>query len=198
MLEARLEKARGQANGLANQQRFEEALAVWEELRKTNPEQQQLIQAEVEKLQQAQARVKEEQRKGQLNAILARAEKAKEAGQWETVIAVLEEYLSLEPADEKILLDLDKARQKQLETQVQDLQTKALNLSRQEQFDEALAAWKELLKLAPQEEQTVQAEIGKLEASSHTGKNLCRSADSLCSKEFRSSGEPAQKDHYSG
>ncbi len=98
-----------------------------------------------------------------MQAILARAERTREAGQWEQTIAALEEYLTLEPADEKVQQDLEKARQQLTETQVEGLKTRAHSLARQEHFDEALAAWQGLLKLAPQLEQTIQPEIEKLQ-----------------------------------
>ena len=72
-METRLEEARSRANNLVRQEHFEEAAAIWEEMLKSNPGEQPAILAEVERISQAQALAKQELRKQQLNALLARA-----------------------------------------------------------------------------------------------------------------------------
>ena len=96
-----------------------------------------------EKVQVRITTVKAEQRKEQLQAVLARADRAAGAGRWGLVIAALEEYLTLEPGDAKVQTRIEAARQKLAETQVEEARTRARNLSRQERFEEAMAAWNE-------------------------------------------------------
>jgi len=184
LMETRLEEARGRANNLARQEHFDEALAIWEEMLKSSPREQTSILAEVEKIQQVQAQAKEELHKQQLNSLLVRADRANGTGRWELVVAVLEEYLSFEPRDEAIKKRLEEAHRKQTETQVKEIQNKARSLSRQERFEEAQAAWQELLKIAPAQAQAVQAEIDKLHPARELAKAYAEAQQAFTEKNY--------------
>ena len=101
LFDSRFEEARGRADSLARQEHFEEALAVWEEVLKTNPEKRETIALQQQKLSQLQAKAKEEQHKQQLNTILEYADQAKGIGRWGQVISALEEYLYSSQATKK-------------------------------------------------------------------------------------------------
>ncbi|MBN1450818.1 MAG: tetratricopeptide repeat protein, partial [Anaerolineales bacterium] len=57
LTEAQVEEARARARGLARQERFEEAIAAWNEYLKINPSDDQTVQAEIEKVHKAQTLV---------------------------------------------------------------------------------------------------------------------------------------------
>jgi len=116
-----------------------------------------------ENVQKRLAAIKEEQHKALLVVLLARADHAQQAGRWGLVIAALEDYLQAEPADLKISQRLESARQKQTEIQLDEMQSKARSLSHQERFDEAMSAWQELQKFAPEQAGTFQIEIEKVQ-----------------------------------
>ncbi len=120
------------------------------------------IDPQNEKVQKRLETIREEQRKAGLAAILARADRARQAGRWGLVIAALEEYLAQEPRDANIQARIVEARQKLTEAQADEARTRAISLTRQERFEEALVAWDEYRKINPADEQTVQVEIEKI------------------------------------
>jgi tetratricopeptide (TPR) repeat protein len=180
----RLEEARSRAANLARLERFADALLVWEDLRQSHPELGKTIDNEIEKVKQAQIQAELNQENQQRSAIWERVERARETGRWEEAISALEEYLKLEPGDEKALQELEKARQRQVEKQVEDLQAKAHNLAHQEHFDEALAVWQELLVLAPDQEQTVRDESEQLQQNRLLAESYSEAQAALAKKSY--------------
>jgi len=137
-----------------------------------------------EKVQQRLGIVKSEQRKEQLQAILARADRAAGAGRWGLVIAALEEYLTLEPEDAKVQSRIEEARQKLTEAQVEEARSRARGLSRQERFEEAITAWNEYQKINPSDNQTVQAEIEKVHKAQTLAQNYMEAQKAFSKKNY--------------
>ncbi len=142
------------------------------------------LDPESEKARTRLAAVQAEQRKEQLQSILARAERAAQAGRWELVIAALEEYLALEPGDAKVQARIEEARRKLHEAQVDEAYTHARNLARQERWEEAAAVWGEVLKLAPEEGKTVQAEIEKIKQAQALVKTYLEAQTAFTKKNY--------------
>ena len=184
MLEARMEDVRGRAKVLARQGQFDEALAVWEDELRNNPSMQPAILAEMEILNHAKFQAQADNHKQQLGNILERANRAEAAGRWSQVITALEEYLLLEPPDEEALKRLENARLKQKELHAEEIRTRANNLARQEHFEEALAAWQELLRLAPDQASDIQAEIARLEPAQELSKAYVEAQQAYAKKDY--------------
>ena len=94
-------------------------------------------------------KVKEKQRRGQLEAILAKVEAAEKGGRWDTAIAGLNEYLRVQPevpAVQKRLADLLEARHAAWLSGVNARVDQAV---KDREWDVALAALNEALQLEP-------------------------------------------------
>ncbi|MEW6716985.1 MAG: tetratricopeptide repeat protein [Chloroflexota bacterium] len=142
------------------------------------------IDPQNEKVQKRLKTVREEQRKVELEAILARADRARQAGRWGLVIAALEEYLALEPSDEKIQKSLEGARQELHQAEVEEARMRARSFSRQERFGEALAAWQELLKIAPEEAEAIQKEVEEVQQASALAKVYTEAQKAFARRSF--------------
>ncbi len=128
--------------------------------------------------------VKGEQRKARMQSILARADRAQQAGRWGLVIAALEEYLSLEGEDAKVQKRMAEAREKLHQVEVEEARVRARSLSRQERFEEALAAWQEVLKVAPEEAESVQHEVEKVRQARALAEAYAEAQKSLSKKNY--------------
>ena len=85
--------------------------------------------------------IKEKQRRGQLEAILAKVEAAEKGGRWDTAIAGLNEYLRLQPADPAIqnrLADLLDARHA---AWLSAVNARVDGAVKEREWDAALTAW---------------------------------------------------------
>jgi hypothetical protein len=79
---------------------------------------------------------------------------------------------------------LEEARRKQTEFQVEELQAKARSFSRQERFEEALSAWQELLKIAPEQSHAIQAEMDRLQPARELAKAYAEAQVAYAKKDY--------------
>lgn len=150
-LMAKVERAR-------SAKRWEEGIATLKEALNTYPGDERL-ERELKEVQEA-------QKKGRLDALLARAEQASKAGRWEETVRSYEDALTIAPDDLQLQGRLAAAKTSHRQAQLQALKGQARSHATAERWDEALASWKAYLEMEPEDraaamEEMKQTEFGK-------------------------------------
>ena len=109
--------------------------------------------------QQGASRAKADQKEAKFEAFLAEAEAAKEAEEWETVIARYEDALEVYPKRDDIKDLLDAAEDSHHEAKVFNTLADAYDLERDFEWDKARVAYEELLDLEPEHEEAIEGLI---------------------------------------
>jgi tetratricopeptide (TPR) repeat protein/photosystem II stability/assembly factor-like uncharacterized protein len=148
---ARMEAFLARANQAATAKQWDQAVIILNEYLAIQP-------GEV-KVQQRLTEVAAAQRQAKLEAMLNRASQAEAAKQWDQIIAILQEYLVLQPGDENTRKRIDSARKEQRLAQFAALRSRAQRFERAEKYSEALAAWDEYLKLDPEDKPAILTQI---------------------------------------
>ena len=109
--------------------------------------------------QQGAARAKADQKEAKFNAFISAADTAKEAEDWDTVIARYEDALEVYPKRDDISELLATARVEHHAAKVHNTLAEAYDLERDYQWDEARAAYERLLDLEPDHEDAIEGLI---------------------------------------
>lgn len=130
------------------------------------------------------AEITQSKREEKLKSALNLADMAARTEKWETAVATLNEILASEPDNPIFLKKFDEILNLERNSKIKNLRTQAQNLVKAEKFEEALAAWNELLTLEPENRQAVLNEI-----------EAVNKAQKLADLYFKGTEAAAEKDH---
>lgn len=139
---------------------------------------------EDETIQERLVAVKEKERAGRLESLLARANQAMETGRWDEAVAALEEYLTLQPEDVASRERLADAKERQRKSQLNSLKVWARNLAKAERWDEALTIWHEYLALEPEDAAATQVEMQRVERSRELARAYIEAQAAMSRKDY--------------
>jgi len=130
------------------------------------------------------AEIMQSKREEKLDSALNLADMAARTEKWETAVATLNEILVSEPDNPIFLKKFDEILKLERNSKIKNLRAQAKNLIKAEKFEEALAAWNELLTLEPENRQAVLNEI-----------EVVNKAQKLADLYFKGTEAAAEKDH---
>jgi basic membrane lipoprotein Med (substrate-binding protein (PBP1-ABC) superfamily) len=161
---------------LLTEGRDEDALNAFADAMKLTPEDETLT-ARVEK-------VRAEKKEKIIAAQIARSQREAGAKNWEAAIRTLEEAKSLAPDDPNILKRLEETREKQRESKLSALRTKAHGAEKAERFGEAVNAWRDYLALEPKDRAKVEEQIARLGKLQEQEKTYDEAQEAITEKNF--------------
>jgi photosystem II stability/assembly factor-like uncharacterized protein/tetratricopeptide (TPR) repeat protein len=156
--------------------RWEEAIALLQEALSAYPGDERL-KRELEEGQKA-------QRKGRLDALLAKAEQASKAGQWEEAIRADEEYLAIAPDDQQAQERLAQAKVRHRQAQLQACKERAQSYAAAERWEDALASWKGYLDLEPEDRSQAMEEMKQAELKRERWQSYQEARDAFAKKDY--------------
>ncbi|MCJ7735118.1 MAG: TIR domain-containing protein [Anaerolineales bacterium] len=130
------------------------------------------------------AEIMQSKREEKLKSALNLADMAARTEKWETAVTTLNEILASEPDNPIFLKKFDEVLKLERNSKIKNLRMQAQNLVKAEKFEEALAAWNELLTLEPENRQAVLNEI-----------EAVNKAQKMADLYFKGTEAAAEKDH---
>ncbi len=128
-------------------------------------------------------------RKLQLQSVLNLADAAASAGKWENALTLLNQVLAEEPENAVFLEKYNRILALERESKLNLLHTRARSLLKEQNFEEALAAWNETLQLAPENSQAVLAEIEAVNKARKLAANYSEGLQAFDAKDYQKAAD---------
>lgn len=129
------------------------------------------------------AEIMQSKREEKLKSALNLADMAVRTEKWETAVATLNEVLASEPDNPLFLKKYDEILNLERNSRIKNLRTQAQNLEKAEKYEEALAAWNDLLTLEPENRQAVLSEIEAVNKAQKLAELYSKGMDAAAEKD---------------